>query len=424
MSTDHVSSKSPIVPYRCAGCDRVFRSLKGQRKRLISDTECTEYSVSLRKVLKLGDVICKNCRLTKYKSHNTRTQNIESTTESTPDAESLAEAYESQDSTDVLGFPQSSTHQSDPYLELDVDTNLSSSTSVSSSQSLQPTVSSGSSTASVSQSSSSDPSFLPHTHSSADVELVELPFPRVVSTHGYCFLCGSSTYIISVPIQARLQVFQNRKIFVPNGNRCCPSHLIKGKFYIEDLKMIEIHFNTSNIEVPDLTNFMNELSNNCNLELKHRIGDGTLSDRRLEALTGYTLENLNEICGKMKSMRNSKTRTVLQALVTFLFKMRTGNSNIIVASVLGLEREQLVSDYFAEVINSFNKDILPEGFGYFSKSREDLVNYQTSETVKKLYELRDQLVLIFDGTYIRHEKSSNNCYQRKSYSGPKKSTVV
>lgn len=112
----------------------------------------------------------------------------------------------------------------------------------------------------------------------------------------------------------------------------------------------------------------------------------------------------------MKSMRNSKTRNILQALVVFLFKMRTGNSNSNIASILGLDRGQQVSDYCAEVVNSFEKNILPESFGYFSKSRDDLVEHQTSDTVKKLYELEDQLVLIFDGTYIRHQKSTNNNY--------------
>ena len=40
---------------------------------------------------------------------------------------------------------------------------------------------------------------------------------------------------------------------------------------------------------------------------------------------------------------------------------------------------------------------------------------------KKLLKLRDdQAALILDETYIRHQKSSNNAYQRRSYSGRKK----
>ena len=37
-----------------------------------------------------------------------------------------------------------------------------------------------------------------------------------------------------------------------------------------------------------------------------------------------------------------------------------------------------------------------------------------------MFEIDDQLFLICDGTYARHQKSTNNEYQRKSYSGQKK----
>uniref|UniRef100_A0A1B6DD45 Transposase IS4-like domain-containing protein n=1 Tax=Clastoptera arizonana TaxID=38151 RepID=A0A1B6DD45_9HEMI len=44
-----------------------------------------------------------------------------------------------------------------------------------------------------------------------------------------------------------------------------------------------------------------------------------------------------------------------------------------------------------------------------------------SNTANKLYRIEDdQLIFICDGTYIRHHKSPNNEYQRKSYSGQKK----
>ena len=36
---------------------------------------------------------------------------------------------------------------------------------------------------------------------------------------------------------------------------------------------------------------------------------------------------------------------------------------------------------------------------------------------KKLFNIYDQLFLIGDGTYAKHQKSTNNEYQRKSFSG-------
>lgn len=122
----------------------------------------------------------------------------------------------------------------------------------------------------------------------------------------------------------------------------------------------------------------------------------------------------------MTSMRENSSRTVIQALIVFLFKLRTGSSNKLIAATLQLEREQLVSDYSSSVIESFKKDIFPTQFGLSSVCREDLINNHTTEIAKILYDAHDKLILICDGTYARHQKSTNYKYQRKSFSSQKK----
>ena len=57
-------------------------------------------------------------------------------------------------------------------------------------------------------------------------------------------------------------------------------------------------------------------------------------------------------------MKNTDTQTITQVLIVFLFKLKTGNSNKVNASVLGLPHEQ-VSTLFNEILKSFEKDILP-----------------------------------------------------------------
>ncbi|KYN04658.1 hypothetical protein ALC62_04469 [Cyphomyrmex costatus] len=101
-------------------------------------------------------------------------------------------------------------------------------------------------------------------------------------------------------------------------------------------------------------------------------------------------------------------------------KLRTGNSNKMIASILQLENEQSVSDYSASIIKSFENDILPFYFGLHVLNRDDLIQNHTTEITKKLFDVRDNLFLICDGTYARHQKSTNNEYQRKSFSGQKK----
>lgn len=190
--------------------------------------------------------------------------------------------------------------------------------------------------------------------------------------------------------------------------------------YEDELDRIRIHSPRSSIDVHDLKHFFEEFAIRSEAELVDKIGDWTLSEDRLKVFTGLSWENVNELTSMLTSLRNSQTRNVTQALVTFLFKLRSGNSNNVIAACLGLKRQQQVSEYCDSVIKSFEKDILPVNLGVHALSRDELILKKTSRMAKKLYGLTNQLVLIFDGTYVSHEKSKNNEYQRRSYSVQKK----
>jgi len=148
--------------------------------------------------------------------------------------------------------------------------------------------------------------------------------------------------------------------------------------------------------------------------------DFSLSEEQIAVFTGLTWENIIQLRDMMISMRNSENRNVTQALVVFLFKLRSGNSNKLIASILQLEYEQQVSNFCESVIKFFEKDILPLHFGVQACSRDDLIHNQISVYINKLYGTENQLAIICDGSYIRYQKSSNNEYQRKSYSRQKK----
>lgn len=128
-----------------------------------------------------------------------------------------------------------------------------------------------------------------------------------------------------------------------------------------------------------------------------------------------------ELSNLLTSLKSSPSRNVIQALVIFLMKLRLGISNKMISSILQLDREQQVSDYCKQIIRSFEKYILPLHFGINSVSRQQLIQNHTNNISKALFNTTDdQLLIICDGTYIFHEKSRNNEYQRKSYSGQKK----
>lgn len=90
-------------------------------------------------------------------------------------------------------------------------------------------------------------------------------------------------------------------------------------------------------------------------------------------LTGLIWENLFTLRDMLPALRNSESRNVIQAIVVFLFKLKSGNSNSIIAYVLGLERPQQVSDFSTSVLNSIERDVLPNCFGIKAICREDLI---------------------------------------------------
>lgn len=251
-------------------------------------------------------------------------------------------------------------------------------------------------------------------------ERIEVQIQRTVSTHKYCCICSAIKNIIVIPEEARMQSFIKLRLHIPAGNRCCRTHLIRNRFYDEDLNRLRVYSNSSNLSASELTKMMESLSIKCDSTLYDEIGEFSLSEKQLLIFTGLTWENIILLRNMLTSMRNRQTRTVTQALVVFLFKLRTGNSNKLLASILQIEYEQLISEYSTAVLKSFEEDVLPYRFGITSSIRDDLIENHTTEIAKNLFDIHEHLFLICDGTYARHQKSSNNEFQKKTYSGQKK----
>ena len=162
------------------------------------------------------------------------------------------------------------------------------------------------------------------------------------------------------------------------------------------------------------------LSVQYNSTLYDKIGDFSLPEKQLFIFTSLIRESIKQLRDMLISMRNRQTHTVTQALVVFLFKLRTGNSNRLLASILQIEHEQLISEYSTAVMKSFEEDVLSHCFRIAASTRDYLIKNHTTEIAKTLFESHEHLILICDGTYGCHQKSSYNEFQQKTCSGLKK----
>ena len=275
-----------------------------------------------------------------------------------------------------------------------------------------------------SQSSQSDPMDLEYEPPAAPPPpeapyLIEVPYNRVAATERLCFVCNSTSQRYRVSRELREQAFLKRRLFIPKNNRVCPSHLIRNRLYEDDLMRLRVSSTSSLLDVEDVKEYMDMLATQAGASMKDKVGTSSLTDEQIQSFTGLKYHELERVAESLKSMRDVPGRSKTQALVIFLFKMRTGTSNSTIQAIFGLQSAEYVSCVVASVVESFEKDVLHDQFGISACERSELIGTQTSPFVNKLFGT-DSLALIFDGTYLRHGKSSNNAYQRKSYSGQKK----
>lgn len=148
----------------------------------------------------------------------------------------------------------------------------------------------------------------------------------------------------------------------------------KETFFYDGLRLFREYSNHSSMDTREILQFF---TCKVDVSLFSQICEDSLSGEKLRTFTDLKGKNVNTLREMLTSMKISESRTVTQALVVFLFELRTGNSNDI--------------------------------------------RYETAYLAKTLFQLKENtLALIFGGTYVRHEKSNNNAYQRKSFSGQKK----
>lgn len=132
---------------------------------------------------------------------------------------------------------------------------------------------------------------------------------------------------------------------------------------------MKVSSDESFIRADELKNFLDQLCEDSESRLHDKIGKCSISDERIKALTGHTWETVIMLKNMIKTMKNSKNRNITQAIVIFLFKLRSGNSDNLIAAILDIP-ETTVSDSIRAVLKAFRKHVLPDYFGINAFSRE------------------------------------------------------
>ena len=139
----------------------------------------------------------------------------------------------------------------------------------------------------------------------------------------------------------------------------------------------------------------------------------------------FHLDQFNDLLSNLASMHNSRVRSIRVALAVFLLKMRLGLSNALLSSLFHLKSKRVVSRIVHETADALLKDLVPYHLGFqHIHGKTVLQSHQTAIASQLMCDQDDQVIMVTDGTYLFVRKSSNNRFQRRSFSMHKHRNLI
>ena len=218
--------------------------------------------------------------------------------------------------------------------------------------------------------------------STSDDDFLLVDLERTSNSHKYCFICkceSGSTPFTTIPNDAIMDVFIKKNIFIPLKSRCCGTHLTDGKFIKEcELNKIEPLKSTRKFNKTSIKNFFDSVRvrDSKVSSIFARFGDFYNTDNEFCLdNTGLTKDEFIFLAGELTSLKSSPKRTKEQAMAVYLFWLKTGMSQELIACHFNLTNRFQVQKYCEQVRKAINSDFVMKHLGVLSRSREDWLNY-------------------------------------------------
>ena len=251
-------------------------------------------------------------------------------------------------------------------------------------------------------------------------ETIMLPnYVRAVDTESRCFIEGcQGRDRHRVPLNKRIMLLNTYSYYVPQNNRLCNQHLnIESWDFLNG--MLDNYINTftaSHLE--DMLALKGHLSSTLDFANLTR-----MDDHLVYHWIGMNKEQFNIILNEVPQLNQMRCGTV--GLAAYLIKLRTGDSNERISSLLNIPRRTL-DGYITTVRDLMHEYFVPEHFGLHHINRQQIVQ-RTLLLPRGLFSHHngeDRPVVIIDGTYCYIQKSSNYLYQKRTYSLHKYQNLV
>jgi hypothetical protein len=142
-----------------------------------------------------------------------------------------------------------------------------------------------------------------------------------------------------------------------------------------------------------------------------------MDDEVVREWTGLGRAHFTDLFLSVPSLSNTEKRRPKTVLGVWLAKSRTGETNQRLASLVGLSRSSM-KKMIGEARKALSDEWVPLHLGMFRITRDVLKSHMTT-VAEELFCNADKVAVVMDGTYTYIQKSTNNAFQRASYSGHK-----
>ena len=249
---------------------------------------------------------------------------------------------------------------------------------------------------------------------------VRLELATVSGRHDSCmFKCTGKAKLVTLSPEGRVSILRELRIAIPIGARCCESHVDPVKRILKpEAKLL---FQSSGVQIANTLATPDDI-----ISLIDSLREAPLSQPALQHLTISKLDSyqLKQFTGLSTDEFNTllthtditdKTN-VIGHYLTYLY---SNPSEHLMSAIFGIH-QSTISRQINKAREALMVRFVPENLGLESASREKVRENHTSIAERLSGVGPDNIISIWDGTYLYIPKSDNIRLQQLTYGGSKK----
>lgn len=233
---------------------------------------------------------------------------------------------------------------------------------------------------------------------------------------------GNSSIVSS---NDRYSLFFQRNVWIPDGARCCASHLVDRQIKSEEFDKIKpTSIRTQELTAADVDVLLNKsrdlLKNQKRLFNFDNPRD--MSDDDYQLLTGLSIHDFNDFVDIISSsnIRHSSNRSIRTCAGLYLCKLRLGLSNRLLTYMFNLPDKRTVSRIINSARQAASSTFVSQNLGFSHITRDDVIDNHTSTFARQLISdgSDSTAIVVIDGTYI-YIQVNKSCQQYSWHFFPK-----